>query len=430
MNRSKSKIWLISVLLFMITAVAAILFWDTLVMLIAPNAVLSAAIADTFAKLEYRFAESPLWTLSTGYDEQWRNTVRMQLDTKNELVGEVCYDMLLQTDAAAHQIKADGVVYAQGRELDISAYLNSDFVALTSKDLLQGGYYGITYDSFSSDIRSFPLISMLIPNARIHEWEASLKNVQAFMNQDYTLPQIPDFTEDDIKMLLLGILALRSDVTREDILLEGQMVSCYKITYSESGDRVGEVLRCILNTESQDYQELTAVFYLYEKTLIKAELCGTAGQNSVRCDISLGLNSVEDDLALALSKANAGENQNVSMIVSTRREENRYIESILIDNAAITYNWNPVSGDMELYLPNREQIVLNLATVESGFRVETKDLMILLGLENKTECDCTMEISKGSSVSEPAYKNLNEWSWSDLLVLLSGVGSFLGLQIG
>lgn len=428
MKGKKSKWWLILIPLVLAVVFLAVIFWDAVVMVVAPKTVLSAAITDVFKKLEARFADCPLWIIAEGYDENGCNTIWMRLDTANDLVGDIRYDMTVQTDAANHQILAEGTAKTNGSELDLSVYLNPDFAALTSGDLLQGGFYGITYDTFSSDIRSFPLISLLIPNATIQDWENTLQEVQAFMGRSYTMPRMPEFTEEDMKMLMLGILALKSEVSKEEVTAAGQNRTCYKITYSEDGDQVKELLQYILDTEDQDDEEITASFYLYEDALVKVELSGTSGQNRIFCNIALGLDAETDDLSLQIIRDENGSRDAFSAIISTRREGERYMETISVNNTAITYDWNPGSGDMKLYLPDRNPITLTLASAESGFQIRTRDLMELLALESDAEYDCTMTVTKGAEITEPSYKNMDQWSFQDLMVLLSGVGALLGFH--
>ena len=39
-----------------------------------------------------------------------------------------------------------------------------------------------------------------------------------------------------------------------------------------------------------------------------------------------------------------------------------------------------------------------------------------------------MTVRKGSAITTPKYKNLDEWSLDDLLVLLGSIGGLLGFR--
>ena len=428
MKRKLSLLCLLLCVFLLAAMILTVVFWDSVALVIAPKAVLTTALSDAFTKLEERFEDSPLWIVAEGYDEGGCNTIQMQLDTANDLVGEIKYDMKVQTDEANHQILAEGTAKTSRNQLNLSVYANPEFVALTSAELLQGGYYGIQYDTFAADIRSFPLIGLLIPDVTIQEWYRSLKSVQVFMSRDYTLPEFPDITEEDMKMLMLGILALRSDVTKTEISIGANTLPCRKITYSEAGDRVSEVLKYILDTTGQEGGEITASFYLYEKALVKVELTGTAGDNKVHCEILSGTDIQADDLAISFAKVENGSVSDLSVVVHTKREGERYSETISMNEMAISYDWNPNSGDMKLYLPNKEPVALILEEAEAGFQVVTQDLAVLLDINSNAQCRCIMSVAKGSEVEEPHYKNMDQWSFQDLMVLLGGVGSLIGFR--
>lgn len=422
------KWWLPLLLVILLIAAAAVVFWDGIVMFIAPKPVLTAAITEAMSKLEERSQGSPIWILAKGYDEGGKNTTFLDLKTFDSILGEINYDMMVQTDLSDHQVSAEGMVSSGGNSLNLSVYLDREFAALTSEDLLKGGYYGITYETFADDIRSFPLLTFLIPTGTIASWESSVSSLQEYMNRTYQLPQIPEITEEDIQMLMLGILALKSRVTTEEIQVYGQALDCHKLTYSAAGTQVGEALGYLMNSDSLEDGEITASFYLYEKTLVKLELSGRAGDDSVRYDLTLGQDTATDDLSLVAIKDENGERTQVSLLVSTKQAGDQYVETICVNDIAVSYDWNTVSGDMTLNLPGKEAISLNLADAENGFRITTKDIAKILDIDSKSAYDCKMTVSKGAEITTPNYKNMDKWSMDDFLILLTGVGSLIGVN--
>ena len=106
------------------------------------------------------------------------------------------------------------------------------FAAITSEDLFKGGYYGITYDTFSSDVRSFPLLSRLIPSATLSKLDSSVEKLQVYMNRTRQIPQLPEVQEEDIHKLILGLLVLKSDVHKETLTVDGQSLECLRFDYS------------------------------------------------------------------------------------------------------------------------------------------------------------------------------------------------------
>lgn len=425
----KKKWWWILIPVLLLIVTACVLFRDTIVMYIAPKTVLTAALTDTVSKLDQRSQGSPLRIFLKGYDENGQNTASMELLTSNDLLGEIAYDMTVQADWSVHKLTADGTVTTGSTKLGLSAYLDKDFAAVTSTDLLQGGFYGITYNTFGSDIRRFRLLSLLTPDATLREWENSVFKIQAFMSKDRTLPQLPELTRRDVTGILIGVLALKSHVAIADVQVNGETLRCYQVTYAAEGEQVGEVLGYLLDAGNLSEGKVTASFYLYDKTLVKAELTGTAGEDSVQYILTLGKDAALENLTLVTAKQERGESSRHAYTVQTVREGERYAETIVIDGLTIRYNWNPSSGDMLLTLPEKEAISLTLTETENGFQIKTRDFAELVGLEGKNPYDCTMTVTKGAAITTPTYKNLDQWSWEDLLVLLKGVGSLFGINI-
>ena len=71
--------------------------------------------------------------------------------------------------------------------------------------------------------------------------------------------------------------------------------------------------------------------------------------------------------------------------------------------------------------------VLKKHTAEDGVSASTDDLSVVWkSLEGK-KASCSMLIKKGAEISAPDYKNLDEWSFQDLLTLFTGIGTVLDI---
>lgn len=425
----KRRLLLAVVLILLAVVILCALFWDTIALYVAPKVVLTSALTDAWEKLEERTEGSPLRILAEGYDPDGKNTTLLKLQTSDNVLGQVDYDMTVQTDLNSNQVLASGEITTGGKGLGVEVYLDSDFMALTSGDLLQGGYYGITYDTFSTDIQKFSLLTLLAGESTIAKWEASVSALQEYMNRSHALPQLPELTEEDVRLLMLGILALKSDTTTETVTIGGESLKCRTVTYSATGAQVGEILKQLMETGAAEKGTVTASFYLYENTLVRLDISGKAGTDSVELSLILGKDAAVNDLSLTMSKTEKGEQTSLDLTASTRRTGARYTETITIGGASISYDFHTSTGDMTLNLPDRTGIVLNLTEGENGFVVKTQDFAKLLGFESTKTFDCMMTVSKGTSIAIPGYKNLDQWSWEDLLVLLSGFGSMLGLNL-
>lgn len=421
--------WWILLLVLLVLILAVGVFWDGLGLYIAPQTVIRAALGEAFDSLEQRGQESPIWILAKGYDENGRNTIQVLLDTDDDRLGQIWYDLWVHTDLIDRQIAVQGTVATNGNTLRLAAYLNRDFAALTSQDLLQGGYYGITYETFGADLRSISLISLLLPDKTIVQWENGVAQLQEFMNRSYSYPKIPQITKKEIELSAWSLLALKRVVSRENTIINGESLNCHKLTYSVSGPQAGQIWGTLLDTEDLENSHLTVSFYLAENALVKAELTGTAGKDHVSYLLTLGRNAAADDLSFGATKTENGKTTRFSASVSTQWEGERRLETICVNNTVFSFEWNDRTGDMTLALPGREKVALHLSETETGFQVITPEFDKLIGWGSGKAGTCTMVIAKGTEITVPGYKNLDQWSLEDLLVLLSGVGSLFGLQI-
>lgn len=443
MERKKHRWWLLGILVAMFFGFFIFTFWDAILIRVAPKMVLTTALNDLFFQLEQRFQGNPLLIVSGSLDPEGKYTVDMDLETERELLGPVTYDMTLQTNGMAHQLLAKGTASTSSKAVDLSLYLDSDFMAVSSVDLVGGIYYGITYDTFAADMRQIPFMNYLINDSLLQKWESSIQEIQANMGRTYALPGFPETSPEDLRKTLMGIAALPCKAQKCAISLSDITVTGYKLDFSVSGQQIKQLLSGM--TDSTDIGEGTAAvsFYLYENSIVKIDLLYEAEGSSLQYCLDLGQNPLENLLSLQGTQRKNGEGNKLAITVATQNEENQYTETWNIqqgsdDPLIIAFTWNPLSGDMTLKTSVAAQpCLLNLSETENGFRMTTDDLLNLVNAlspnEQTTQKDdkisCVMNVSRGSEIVTPAYKNLDQWSMEDFLVLLNGVGSLLGIGI-
>ena len=434
----KGKWWLILIAVLAVALVLVLTCWDALVMRFAPKTVLTGAISQTIHALEERFHGDPMGIFLKNIEGQGRYTADMELKTVHPLLGETAYNMTLQTDFSAHRFLAEGRAEASGKALNLSLYLDENFLAVSSADLLQGNYYGITYDTFGADIRAIPMLRFLTPEATLQEWENSLLSIRAKVCRDIYLPEPPEISREDVNKLLLGVLALPCKVQREEITINGEPLPCRKLIYSASGAMVSEILGYVLDTRNAADCAVSAEFYLYEKTLVRVNLSGEAGENRLLCALDLGREVVQNPLVLQFVRTENGISSEKIITVDTQRTSETIAQHWIFQKNGkkipVAYRQDLLSGDMELTLEN-QPIHLNLRETDKGFRIETAEFGKFLSVlypDDGAEKDisCTMTVRKGSDPKPPEYKNINAWSLDDFLVLLGGIGTFIGIKIG
>ena len=443
MERKSREWWLLGILIVMLLGILIFAFWDAILILVAPKAVLTSALNHLFSQLEQRFQGDPLRIVAGSLDPEGKYTINMKLETEKELLGPVTYDITLRTDGTAHQLLADGTVCTSSKAVDLSMYFDADFMAVSSEDLVKGQYYGITYDTFAADMHKIPLLNFLISDSLLQKWESSIQKIQANMSRTYALPSLPELPNGDPRKALLGIAALSCKTQKCDIQLADTTVSGYKLDFSVSVQQMEKFFSTMTNGAKTRDGSAVVSFYLFQNSVVKISLLYEAEGSELQYSLDLGKNPLKDFLTLQGTQSKDGEFDELAITVATQNGENRYTEIWNIQKGSdssffLTLVWNPLSGDMVLKTSvSAEPCLLNLVETENGFRITTDDLSRLIcalslneqSVQKNNKVSCIMDVNKGSAVVTPAYKNLDQWTTEDFLALLNGVGSLLGINI-
>ena len=440
---SKKRSWwliLIAAVILILSVLTAV-FWDTVVLYAAPKTVLRTALTQTVEVLENRFREDPVWILLRAAEPEGNYTADVKLETNYDVLGTTSFDMKISTDLSANQIAAVGTVKTANTQLPLSVYLDPNFMSVSSDELLGGNCYGITYDTFGADIRSIPLLTFLVPEETIQGWETSVSDVKEAMLFDYAVPQLPQISEEDMQKVMLAILALPCKAAQEELHMRGTPYQCRKLTYSAGGETVAGILGQVWNGAEGENASVSVSFWLWEKTLIRTDISAAAGDHSVSMSLELGTDPAVDPLFLQIIQSRNGAEEKTAITVNTQWVEAWYLQSWNIqteqDVNSVSYHWNPAEGSMKLFLDEQEEeIALTLTEAETGITVATEDFAQLLDALSRDgtgtpgeDISCEATIFKGSEVVTPAYKNLDQWTLKDFMVLLNGLGSLLKLEI-
>ena len=429
------KLWLIPVGLLLTAAIVAVLFWQTLIVYIAPRMVLAGALKDRVSELQSRFASGPVSVLARGMDPEGKNQIDLRMDTYNELAGAVRYDMQVQLEQNPRRLLAEGTAAFKNTEMDLSLYLDGTFAAVSSRGILGGNYYGLTYDSFSQDIRSNKLAALLIGEKTLSSWETAVHTLQDVM-QKSTLA-LPDISGIDAEALIMGILALDVDVEQVRIDLNGEDAVYQVISFETSGAEIASALKLLdisLPKMPSADEEIEWAFWLKDRRLrkvaIDGDTCGLEYWGSAAVSfLSEGDIYIEyfDGTDFKTCK------------VHTEQRDGLYRETVTYageERIQLSYDWVASTGELKLSVDAKGEthtITLKLSATEDGFSAETEDfgalMHLLTGAPDAADNPCTMTVRKGTDFETPAYKNFIDWSVEDLLTLLSGFGRLLGLDL-
>ena len=418
----RTRLWSVLLLVLILFGGLFAWLWPSCKIYLAPKTVLSTAIADTYDALVQRMEYSPAVLIAGVLDTDNGNSVDLTLDTKNQLLGSIRYDMDVQIQWNPKRILAQGQAQFQRKAMDLSVYLDEDFAALSSTSILQGKYYGLTYDSFSDDIRSSPILAMMIGESTLRQWESGVKTLRSQMGTPLELPNI---SQEDLRSILMGILALSAEVEREE--------EYFVITFETTGAQIAaglELMHTDLPVSFKPSEEVEFSFWLKNDHLIRIQV----DAEDLELDLYTGTNAATDDLTLRWE----ADDKVTTVAVSTQSSETASQETISIqgdDAMVISYLWDHSTGELGMDISQsgrNSHLQMNLTQTDAGFRLETQDfeslMHPLLGTKDSGDSPCTLIVTKGADFETPVYKNFINWTLDDLATLLGGVGGLFGLQ--
>lgn len=434
--------WLLLLLVVLLAAAAVLaVFWDVIVIYAAPKSVLTTALHGAMEDLQTRYERSPVSMLAEFLDPSGQYTANLKLETENKMLGSVSCDLTVQADTLENRIAAEGTLYTGQADLDLHLYLDRDFMAISSRDLLKGNFYGVSYDTFPEDVRRNALFSTLIGESTLSEWEASVADIQSMMNRSYRVPEIPAFSAEDIQRAMLAVMLLPSQVERVEMPVWGIYSACYRVSYSAKGDQVAQILGYLMDTGDGSDAQLHTSFYLHEKELVMMQLNGEAGGNSIQCALEFMLDGATTrTLRYAVQEGDA---QQGFCLRHCAQSGNGYLEetwSLYPDFGAkgegreLRYRWEPVMGELVLYL--QPAVTMNVFQTEAGLHMQTDQFHWLMDALSNRESDlegepvsCNLILQKGAQVTTPSYQNITQCTMEDLMLLLRNISGLLGLGV-
>ena len=445
----KKSIWFLSGVL---AALTVSLCFFGIRLRIAPRIVLSRALGTAVQQLDSRFERSPVHLLAHALDSRGRQQSALKLETEG-LRGAVVYDMNIRSQLTPNRICAEGAIISGGKILDLTLYLDEHFAAVSSRGLVDGQYFGITYDTFPEDLRDRQLLAALIGEKTITKWETSVAGLEETMTQPVCIPAL---SVDDLMKVLYGSMALEPEIRRGTIQLPDTGVrSGYVVTFRIAGTELAAIaapyrerlmpeLFSWIDSMGEDPESMVTInFYLDRGRLLQISAQLENGDKAVKGVFHIGELPGTEPISLRLELADAGEKQQYELKITTESKEETYREQLQFQktegghpmDAILHYQWDLSSGDMTLKLcvgSRKAEQRLNLRGEGETLTIRSQNIRPLLNflLEQgkNTPAICTLMIAPGKEVPTPEYRNMDQWSAEDLLTLLAGFGELLGVD--
>lgn len=420
---------------------------------VAPRLVLYGALNDAIDQLKSRFEDSPGHMLLDVYNSEGFYQADLQLETKMNLVGLVRYDFDMGIQLQPRRIRGTGTVIAGKKALDLSAYMDGDFAAVSSEGLVDGHYYGICYDTFSQDVKEREVLSFLIGDETIAEWENSVSSMDEFMTRETNLPKL---SQSDIRAALYAVLTLNPEVSKEKITFSGEKMAVHAVSFRATGQQITnaamphqqeltpEITNWIEKIKNDPQFCIEAVFYLDRGTLVQLQASLKSSEGGCQITVCLGDPDKKQALSMTLEILEGQKREQFELSVENAVNRESYQEKIQFlrtkngENQLLCadYTYDLSSGEMDLILTKdgkEYRLRMHLAGEGEKLTITTQDITPLINLFRekplKNPAVCTLSVMGGDEIAIPEYRNLDQWSLEDLWSLIKGLGGLIGIQI-
>lgn len=434
------KWWMIAAPAVLVVVLVVALLWNTIAFAVAPEAVLAGALAKTGAKLEDRSEGTPIALISKAAESMEDNAkMAVVVDYSDEYTGNLNVDAQMLVDMKNKRLLLDGSMSLDGETVDAKFYMDALCAALGSDRFTDGAYYGITYETFSDDLRKCFLYEYM-DDESIEQMEMAVDMVEEYWAM---LGEEEDSTLDEayLEILTEYYESMEMETGSEKLSIDGKNRSCKTVSYTTTwGDfvdmyvqivetmvedpayrsyvesyvaaynaensyygmeiTVDEMINSVIETAEtmDDYfdGDITAVFYLYKNTVAAMDLIMVLDDGTdeveILAQVLLGENPAKDDIEI-LVEANAdGESLEFEVICTKETDGKEVIETVSFSGdsgyekigAELGYVWDAESGDLELSVSassDGERVSydmdLILLEVEDGFNLTIEDVVDL-----------------------------------------------------
>ncbi len=426
-------------IVLLLVVVTIIICGNTVGIYLAPGLILSEALEETYDKVSKLLEQEPARILMEVLDDQGHQTVYLDLSASNPSAKSASCDMTLCFQP--HRLLADGQITLSDRKLDLTAYADTKGIAISSGTLLDGQFYGITYDTFMTDIQKIPLLGWIVSDALAEQWAQSLNQVKIRMENLKRIPAISRISQNEWKQLTLAVKAIPARVQKTRITVGKQALDCHRLSYQLDDARVIPYLKTFLPIESTKNAQVRAACYLREKQLLLADIQIDAGDQRYHIQLEPGQSQTGDPLNLLWQYEKDQENLSVQLTISDnedlRRERWIICQNGMDEgNLELSYIWEPATGILHLNTPAGDQIPITMQQASDRLILKTDEFSKILDAIHMDRPDfllgldrCTLVLEKGAMIDPPDYRNLDTWSLEDFLTLLEGIGSLLGIGI-
>lgn len=380
-----------------------------------PRAAVRRAVLETADALSERFADNPVLYIASALNQPDQQ-ISFQFPEANSRATLHLQPRILE-----------GV--CEDDRLSARFFADKDGIAVASDQLTGNQWYGIRYDGFAEDISQIPLISWILSEALLNQWESGLNVLRSRFLADLISPQLPVFSREELSRLTFALASMKTQVQSTTITVGNAPQKCLRVHC-----RPGGLLSSLFQTEQNN---AACTFYLRDGQLILADITGEYEGQQIRFQLEAEGNPAADPIRILYSCKEEGRDGSFTVRFSTRSTGGILAESWQISATGqaldFSYRYDPTSGTATLTTGDKEPAALVFLSKAEGFHIETNDMSRLAALVAvdfpipDAFSRCAIDAQPGSVPEKPEFITPDAWSTEDLLTLLEGLGSLLNI---
>lgn len=380
-----------------------------------PRSAVRRAVLETADALTARFAENPVLHIASALNQPGQQ-LSFQFPEAN-------------SRATLHlQPRILAGVWEDER-LSARFFADEEGIAAASEQLTGNLWYGIRYDGFAEDISQIPLISWILSESLLNQWEAGLNALRSRFLADLVSPQLPEFSREELSRLTFALASMKTQVQSTTITVANTPQKCLRVHCSPGG---------LASSLFQTEQDNTAcTFYLREGKLILADITGQYEGQQIRLQLESEGNPATDPVRILYSCREEGSKEPFTVQVSTQNTGGILTESWQVSAPGevlhFSYRYDPTSGAATVSAGENEPAALVFLPRAEGFHIETNALPSLAAQFSvdlpipDALSHCRIDAQPGPVPEKPEFITPDAWSAEDLLTLLEGLGNVLNI---
>lgn len=460
LKKKKIKWWHIAIPATLVVAIVAVLLLGPFFIYLAPKVVLTKSFTKTFEDLSARADGTPLAVMGKAYDESRKNTVTIEIDAFNQMVGDMRIGIEAKTDSSINQSLINIQANVDEQELDMNMYVDRE-VAAVNVDLITGKtYYGIYYDTFGEDIRNNEFMYETMGEETVASFEEFADQFGQLINLEMPTPeQRAESMKKYGEVFMEYIEKKDAQVGKAEISLDGKSENCKTVAFTITKEEYAELMLQLIDVAETDPMMLyyyktnsfdisgegwsemwdeereifeeykdgegtcTITFYLHGGKVVQVDMAAEDDDSTGLLTVSFGSDASVSDIVVRIEGEDDGEEEFSEITLSTKKEGDVVTESLLIKDEdegedpfelELGYEWNRKSGDMCLHFRETDgeegELECVFEELENGFRLSipaVEDLIESMG-ENTMGLEMSIDISLTAGAEIEAPKKIKD----------------------